>query len=206
MAKFFGIILSVNMLVMASCKSQIDIEKLQYGESVVEVLKNVDKKEKDREVQNGVLSYRTEELNHFKYGEVVFSDFVAPDGYASDYSYADFYVDSYESNQYLGITLEIAKEEEGTQLVNYLKKQNGDPEVLYLEEDMDKNFGRVYVWQDDKNDQVILLEQRSNETKDSGKYIRTRCVIAQKDLRVENSTDLNVFTLLEQFKMPYSTK
>ncbi|RNL69207.1 hypothetical protein ED312_22690 [Sinomicrobium pectinilyticum] len=203
MMRFFVIMVFFNVLIMSSCTSQIDIEKLQYGENVVEVLKKVEDKKRDRDVQHGVLCYRTEELDHFKYGDVTFSKYTVEDGYSSDYSYIDVYVDSYESNKYLGVTLQIANEKEAVRFINYLEKTKGEPEVLYSEEDINENFGKVYVWQDDIKDQVILLEQRSNIIKNDNRYIETRCVIAQKDVRVENSTNPDVFTLLEQFKMSY---
>ncbi|TWP29896.1 hypothetical protein ETU09_02630 [Apibacter muscae] len=188
------------IFLMVSCQSQIDLEGLTPGEDISTLAKNLKETREDREPNYGLLGYRTENLDQYKFGEVSFSKYELPDGNVADYSDSYLFVDNFKKNRYLGFRLLLVNEKEGNQLLDYLRKQYGEPEV---HEGSGKD--KAYVWY--VKDQWILFNQKYGRKNQKGEnFTSTYCMFVKQGTRVENSTDPKVFTILESFNMAYPKK
>lgn len=184
--------------VITSCNSQTDLETLKYNESVLEIIKNTKEIEKDQDAIYGLKSYRTEELQNFKFGDVSLSKYSVPDGYAYGTCNLYIHIDNYEVSKYLGFTLNITKEEEEKRLLMYLKKKYGNPE--------NRNTGGNGIslfWNVKQSDQWIFLSQNKENTRKDNEYLCTTITIVKQGTRIENLNDPKVFTILESFNMAY---
>lgn len=179
---------------ITSCNSQTDLETLKYDRDISLLLKDVKSTEKIKDAYNSLLSYETEDLQNFKFGDVSFTKYSIPDGYAYGSNSLDIHVDSYDSNNFLGITLNITNKEEAQKLLNYLKKKYGNPE----NRDTDGN-GLAFLWQCDQSKQWIFFFQKKENTRKNNIYLSTRVVVLKQGTRVENSNDPKVFTVLDLF-------
>ena len=185
-------------LMTTSCNSQTDLDELKFDSNVLGIVKDIKDIEKTRETDYGLLSYETEELQNFKFGDVSFSKYCVPDGYAYGSNSLDIHVDSYDSNNFLGITLNITNKEEVQKLLNYLKKKYGNPE----NRDTGGN-GFAFLWQSDQSKQWIFFFQKEENTRKNNIYLSTRVVVLKQGTRVENAADSKVFTILESFNLSY---
>ena len=186
---------------MVSCNSQIDLEKLNYDENVLVKLKDSKEIQKDQDAIYGLLSYKTDELEGFKFGEVSFSKYSMENGYDADYNDLQLYVDDYKTNKFLGFTIELVNQEECKKLTDYLKKKYGNPELH------ESSYSpEAYVWNNENLNQLILINHENRETRDGKKFLFLRCTIIKKGVRVENSSDSNVFTILDSFNLAHPKK
>jgi hypothetical protein len=188
-------------LMIVSCKGQTDLENLKYDESITKIIETINDKKEDRDPTYGLLSYRIDNLNGFKYGDVSFSKFSVNQGYDDSYSEIYLHVNNYSENKFLGFSMQIAKEEEGKKLVDYLKKKYGNPDDRETGDN-----GTASFWNLDKNKQWIFLIQSTEKTKTKANYLNTSVVIVKQGVRVSNSTDLSVFTVLDNFNLGYPKK
>jgi hypothetical protein len=188
-----------------SCNSQTDLEPLKFGTPIPENIKNIKNikdVEKDDNGTYGLKSYRSTELDNFKFGEVSFSKYAVPNGYDDAYSDIYIHVDNFEQNNYLGFSISIANDQEGTALLNYLKKKLGKAEerVNALEN------GIALVWERKDSKQWILLEQNTENTRDRKKYLTTEITVVKQGTRVLNSKNPEVLTVLGSFTGAHSKK
>ena len=197
-------LLFISSLIFTSCNSQTDLETLKSKESILDITKNTEEIEKDRDAIYGLKSYRTEELQNFKFGDVSFTKYIMPNGYNADYNDLYIHVDNYEENNPIGFTLELVKEEEGEKLFLYLKEKYGNPEIRQPREGYKNKKGEGnYIWDNGNLNYWILLSQTPRLKRDHSTFIYSTCVLIKKGTRVENSTDDKVFTVLESFKMSH---
>lgn len=185
-----------------SCNSQTDLETLKFDKPIPEDIKKIKDVEKDDNGTYGLKSYRTTELDHFKFGDISFSKYAVPNGYDDAYSDIYVHVDNFEQNNYLGFSIYITNDREGTDLLNYLKKKLGKAEerVTGL-----KN-GIAFVWELKESKQWVLLEQNTENTRDHKKYLRTRITIVKQGTKMLNSKNPEWLTILENFKGPDANK
>lgn len=189
-------------LMITSCNSQTDLEILKCNESILEIIKNTKEIEKDHDIIYGLKSYRTDNLQNFRFGNVSFSKYVMPNAFNADYNDLYLHVDNYENNNFIGFTIELVNKEEGEKLFLYLKQKYGNPEFRQPREGYKYQKGEGnYIWDSNNLDYWILLSQTPRLKKDHSNFIYSRCVLIKKGTRVENSTDSTVFTVLDSFKM-----
>lgn len=200
MKKLFFLFMISSMI--TSCNSQTDLETLKYNESILEIIKNTKEIGKDQDVIYGLKSYRTDNLQDFKFGDVSFSKYVMPNAYNADYNDLYIHVDNYEKNNFIGFTLELVNKEEGEKLFLYLKEKYGNPEFRQPREGYKNQKGEgSYIWDNSNLNYWILLSQTPRLKRDDNTFIYSRCVFIKKGIRVENSMDNKFFTVLESFKM-----
>jgi hypothetical protein len=185
-----------------SCNSQTDLETLKFDKPIPEDIKKIKDVEKDDNGTYGLKSYRTIELDHFKFGEISFSKYAVPNGYDDAYSEIYVHVDNFEQNNYLGFSISLANDQEGTALLNYLKKKLGKAEERT--NGLDK--GITFVWELKESKQWVLLEQNTKNTRDRKKYVRTEVTIVKQGTRMLNSKNPEWLTILENFKGPDAKK
>ena len=110
--------------------------------------------------------------------------------------YIYIHVDNFDQNNYLGFSMYITNEQEGTALLNYLKKRFGKPE----ERTTGLENGIAFVWERKDSKQWVLLEQNNENTRDHKKYLRTQVTIVKQGTRMLNSKNPEWITILENFK------
>lgn len=180
---------------ITACNSQTDLDELKFDVNVLGIVKDIKDVEKTRETDYGLLSYETVELQNFKFGDVAFSKYSVPDGYDYGNNRLDIHVDQYDSNKYLGATLEITNTDEAKELLIYLGKKYGKPDMRYQAGD-DK--GKAYLWEIKSLKKVILVTQVTEQTRKHNAYLSTHVVIVKEGVRLENTDDVKFATIIEQ--------
>lgn len=194
-------LLFMTSLIIMSCNSQsVDLELLKFDQQIPVSILNIKKIKEDTDVTYGLSSYRTDELQNFKFGDVIFSKYSVPNGYADGYSEIYIHIDNYNENKYLGFSISIANEKEGIALLNYLKKTYGTPEERYT----GLVNGKALVWK--VKEQWVLLLQNTENTRDDKKYLTTEVTIVKQGLRAYNSENMEVLTVLGSFSAAHPKK
>lgn len=181
---------------ITSCNSQIDLETLKFDEQIPESIKKIKGIVKDTDAIYGLKSYRTDELQNYKFRNVSFSKYSFPNGYDDAYSEIYVHVNDFDQNKYLGFSISITKEQEGTALLNSLKNKFGKPE----ERDTEGN-GIALFWEVENPKQWIFLKQYKKNTRNDKTYLNTDITIIKQGVRVENTTNTKLFTILESFTL-----
>lgn len=193
-----NLILLFSFLAIVSCNGQTDLESLKFDEKLPD---NILKGEKDTEANYGLLSYKQAKVNNYKLGTASFSEYAVPKGYDYSNNNLALFVNSYQNNQYLGFILNLAKENEGKKLIDYLTKTYGNPE----KRSTDKT-GAAYFWDASAKNKWIFLTQTQELTQDNTKYTNTKLIVVKKGTRVENSSDAGTFSILDSFTLAYPKK
>lgn len=193
-----NLILLFSFLAIVSCNGQTDLESLKFDEKLPD---NILKGEKDTEANYGLLSYKQAKVNNYKLGTASFSEYAVPKGYDYSNNNLALFVNSYQNNQYLGFILNLAKEDEGKKLIDYLTKTYGNPE----KRSTDKT-GAAYFWDASAKNKWIFLTQTQELTQDNTKYTNTKLIVVKKGTRVENSSDAGTFSILDSFTLAYPKK
>lgn len=193
-----NLILLFSFLAIVSCNGQTDLESLKFDEKVSD---NITKGEKETEASYGLLSYKQADVKNYKLGTVSFSEYTVPKGYDYSNNNLALFVNSYQNNQYLGFILNLAKEDEGKKLIDYLTKTYGNPE----KRSTDKT-GAAYFWDASAKNKWIFLTQTQELTQDNTKYTNTKLIVVKKGTRVENSSDAGTFSILDSFTLAYPKK
>jgi hypothetical protein len=194
-------LLFMTSLIIMSCNSQsVDLELLKFDQQIPVSILNIKKIKEDTDVTYGLSSYRTDELQNFKFGDVTFSKYSVPNGYDDGYSEIYVHVDNYKENKYLGFSINIANEKEGIALLNYFKKKYGTPEERYT----GLVNGKALVWK--VKEQWVLLLQNTENTRDDKKYLTTEVTIVKQGLRAYNSENMEVLTVLGSFSAAHPKK
>jgi hypothetical protein len=191
------ILLFTAILMITSCSSQTDIDTLKFGDNVLTIIKDIEDIEKTRETDYGLLSYETQELQNFKFGNVSISKFKIPDSYDYGSNKLSIHIDQYDSNKYLGTTLEITNIEESKKILMYLEQKYGKPEKRYQAGD---NNGKAYLWNIESLKKTILVTQVIEYTRKDNTYLSTRIVIVKEGIRLENTDDVKFPTITDQIK------
>lgn len=191
------LLLFMTSLMIISCNSQTDLDSLKFGDNVLTIIKDIKGIEKTREIDYGLLSYETQELENFKFGDVAISKFKIPDSYDYGSNKLSMHVDQYDSNKYLGTTLEITNIEESKKILMYLEQKYGKPEKRYQAGD---NNGKAYLWDIEPLKKTILVTQVTEYTRKNNTYLYTRIVIVKEGIRLENTDDVKFPTITDQIK------
>jgi len=193
-----NLILLFSFLAIVSCNGQTDLESLKFDEKLPD---NSLKGEKDTEANYGLLSYKQANINNYKLGTASFSEYTVPKGYEYSNNNLALFVNSYQNNQYLGFVLNLAKEDEGKKLIDYLTKTYGNPE----KRSTDKT-GAAYFWDASAKNKWLFLTQTQELTQSNTKYTNTKLIVVKKGTRVENSSDAGTFSILDSFTLAYPKK
>ncbi|MGR3856479.1 hypothetical protein [Chryseobacterium indologenes] len=193
-----NLILLFSFLAIVSCNGQTDLESLKFDEKVSD---NITKGEKETEANYGLLSYKQADVKNYKLGTVSFSEYTVPKGYDYSNNNLALFVNSYQDSQYLGFILNLAKEDEGKKLIDYLTKTYGNPE----KRSTDKT-GAAYFWDVPAKNKWIFLTQDQELALDNTKYTNTKLIVVKKGTRVENSSDPGTFSILDSFTLAYPKK
>lgn len=193
-----NLILLFSFLAIVSCNGQTDLESLKFDEKLPD---NSLKGEKETEANYGLLSYKQANINNYKLGTASFSEYTVPKGYEYSNNNLALFVNSYQNNQYLGFVLNLAKEDEGKKLIDYLTKTYGNPE----KRSTDKT-GAAYFWDASAKNKWIFLTQTQELTQSNTKYTNTKLIVVKKGTRVENSSDTGTFSILDSFTLAYPKK
>lgn len=188
--------LFMTSLMIVSCNSQvIDLETLKFDEQISESIKKINEIEQGPDPGYALKSYGTDKIENFKFGDFLFSNFSVPNGYAYSKNNIYIHVDNFNENKYLGFSATIVKDEESIALINYLKKKFGEPE------ERDTNNGIAFFWQVKQPLQWVFLKQYKENNRDDKKYLHTDITVIKQGVRVENTTNTEVFTILQHFTL-----
>lgn len=193
-----NLILLFSFLAIVSCNGQTDLESFKFDEKLPD---NSMKGEKETEANYGLLSYKQGNINHYKLGTASFSEYAVPNGYDYSNNNLALFVNSYQNNQYIGFILNLAKEDEGKKLIDYLTKTYGNPE----KRSTDKT-GVAYFWDASAKNKWLFLTQTQELTQSNTKYTNTKLIVVKNGTRVENSSDPVTFSILDSFTLAYPKK
>ncbi len=193
-----NLILLFSFLAIVSCNGQTDLETLKFDEKVPG---NIVKGEKETEANYGLLAYKQADVQNYKLGTASFSAYSVPKGYEYSNNNLSVLVNSYQNNNYLGFILNLAKEDEGKKVIDYLTKTYGNPE----KRSTDKT-GTAYFWDAAAKNKWMFLTQTQELTQDNAKYTNTKLIVVKKGTRVENASDASVFSILDSFNLAYPKK
>ncbi len=193
-----NLILLFSFLAIVSCNGQTDLESFKFDEKLPD---NSMKGEKETEANYGLLLYKQADVKNYKLGTASFSEYTVPKGYEYSNNNLALFVNSYQNNQYLGFVLNLAKEDEGKKLIDYLTKTYGNPE----KRSTDKT-GAAYFWDASAKNKWIFLTQTQELTQSNTKYTNTKLIVVKKGTRVENSSDAGTFSILDSFTLAYPKK
>lgn len=193
-----NLILLFSFLAIVSCNGQTDLESFKFDEKLPD---NIIKGEKETEANYGLSSYKQANINNYKLGTASFSEYAVPKEYDYSNNNLALFVNSYQNNQYLGFILNLAKEDEGKKLIDYLTKTYGNPE----KRSTDKT-GVAYFWDASAKNKWLFLTQTQELTQSNTKYTNTKLIVVKKGTRVENSSDAGTFSILDSFTLAYPKK
>ncbi|MFK7000683.1 hypothetical protein [Flavobacterium oreochromis] len=181
------------ILMILSCSNRNDLEKIKFN-STIKIENTLSNYEKTTTSEYGFKSYTSVELDNLKFGDVSLNSFKVKDGYPYGENQIWVLVSEYSKNIFLGVELNL-NNEKGTELLNYLKKIYGAPDIR---KDPNSN---AYFW--DSKEAWIILKQKEEFNKKNQSYTQTTFSFLKKGIRVENSEDKNVFTILDTFNLTY---
>ena len=179
------------LLLLISCKGKIDLEKIAFDSKIDEKFRNY---EKEVTNESGFKSYTSTELNDLKFGEIDFNTYKVKNGYPYGENQIWILVDDYDNNTFSGIEL-ILNNEKGSELFNYINKKYGKADSR------EDSNSKAYFW-NAKNIWVFLKQKHEFNMKHEV-YTQTTFSFIKKGIRVENSKDEKVFTILDYFNLTY---
>lgn len=185
-------------VIVSSCTSQTDLESLVNDQDIPVLLKNTIEVHEIADPDYGLLCYDTKEAQNFKFGSVAFSKFSLKDGFDYSSNSVKICVDNHQSKRYLGTIINLVKEDEGKELATYLNNKYGNPE----QRDTGEN-GIALFWNVDEKNQWIFLIQNTEYTRKKDSYLSTKVIVIKQGVRVENSNDSDVFSILDNFNLAY---
>ncbi|OXA94371.1 hypothetical protein [Flavobacterium hercynium] len=181
-------LLTLPLLIISCTTTSTDLETLKFDTDILSIIKDSTKFEKDKNVDYGNVAYVTEEVDIFKYGNVVFSNLKMRDteknsliSYTSSIS---LYVDNFKSNKFSGYILTIENEKEGIELLNYIKGKFGKPlrENIY---NKNNHLQSNYLWDDKKRNQVVYISQNTESfSGGKNKFISTELTVLKRGLKL----------------------
>lgn len=185
-------------LFASSCTSQTDLENLVNDQNISDLVKKTTNTQQISDPDYGLLCYDTKEAQNFKFGTVVFSNYSVKDGYDYSVNTVKICVDNYQSNKFLGNILNIVNDQEGKKLKIYLEKAYGKPE----KRDTGDN-GIALFWNVDRSNQWIFLTQDIEYSRHKVAYLSTKVIMVKRGVKIENSKDKDVFSILDNFNLAY---
>jgi hypothetical protein len=185
-------------ILIPSCNSQTDLENLVNDEDISKIIKDFKQIEEVTEPNYGLLSYETKDIQNFKFGNITFSNYSVKDGYDYGSNSINICVENYESKKYLGSILNIVKEDEAKKLLAYLEKKHGNSEKRET-----GGNGIALFWEVKQSNQWIFLLQDTEHTREHIPYLSTKVIFVKQGVRIENSKDSNVFSILDNFNLAY---
>lgn len=182
------ILLFTITLMITSCNSQTDLEKIKLDTNVSSIVKDSTKFEKENDVIFPFISYETNKVNNYSFGKLSFTNYRIEDtdknsliNYESRIS---FFVDNYESNKLLGFAIRIEKEDEGNDLFIYVKNKLGKPlkQNVY---NKDNHVQSSYLWDDKARNQLIYIKQNTEYfSNEKNKFISTELAVFKRGLKL----------------------
>ncbi|WP_194138891.1 hypothetical protein [Flavobacterium hungaricum] len=199
------ILLFTITLMITSCNSQTDLEKIKLDTNVSSIVKDSTKFEKENDVIFPFISYETNKVNNYSFGKLSFTNYRIEDtdknsliNYESRIS---FFVDNYESNKLLGFAIRIEKEDEGNDLFNYVKNKLGKPlkQNVY---NKDNHVQSSYLWDDKARNQLIYIKQNTEYfSNEKNKFISTELAVFKRGLKLnpdEGTDSQKIKNLLDE--------
>lgn len=195
-------------LSILSCNSRTDLEILKPDQDVSNIIKSIGVFEKKGITDYGSVSYESEKLSNFKFGNVKLSDYnVKADAKNSLVEYSSSIsvsVENNNTNKFTGLVLDIEKEDEGINLLNYIKNKLGNP-LLKEYENKDNHLQAQYLWDNKKTNELVYIKQHTQYLDDSKNgFVSTQLTIIKKDLKFtpdmsdERNTQDNIKKLLDE--------
>lgn len=186
------------LIEITSCNSQNknDLLAMHFDQHVAELI-DEQKLEEFQDPIYGIYTYKTDQLDGFKIGEVDLSTYKYPKGPLADFNNLQVYVNNRTAKQYLGFRYTSVKQEEIKQLIDYFKKKYPN-----FEQRKDSN-GDGYFW-DIKSLDAWLFYYPSTSTDGNGeKFLNSNFLFVKRGTRMGNSKDASYNTILDHFNMMY---
>jgi hypothetical protein len=192
-------------LIITSCNSQTDLETLKFDTDVSLRVKDTTMFQKGNDIIFPFLSYETHKIKNYSYGKLNFTNYRIKDkaknsliAYESSLS---FFVDNYKSNKLLGFAIRIEKEDEGHNLLNFIKNKLGKPlkQNIY---DKDNFIQSSYLWDDKKRNQLVYISQNTNYfSGEKNRFLSTELAIFKREIKLtpdEGNNPENIKKILKE--------
>lgn len=182
---------------MVSCDSQKnDLLSIPFDQPVTELI-HTNKLQGTQDVNYGVYSYQTDQLDKFRIGNINLKTYAYPNSAAADYNNLQMYVDNRKSQRYLGFRYTTVKQDEITALLEQLKKQ-------YPEFERRKDSpGDAYFWDLKSLNAWLFYYPSFSRDKNDKNFLHSNFLFVKKGTRVENSKDTSVFTIWQLMELQY---
>lgn len=201
MSKSFIIvqILSLFFLIgITSCSTdKNDLITLTFGQSIAELI-NSQKLEEFQDPIYGIYTYKTDQLDGFKIGDIKLSTYKYPNSPVADFNRIQVYVDDRIAKQYLGFRYNTVKQDEIPQLLEYFKMKYPTYETT-----KDSN-GVAYFWEISSLDAWLFYYPSTSVDRNGKDFLNSNFLYVKKTTRMENNTNYN--TILDHFNMMYPKK
>lgn len=188
------------LIEITSCNSQNknDLLAMHFDQNVAELI-DEQKLEEFQDPIYGIYTYKTDQLDGFKIGEIDLSTYKYPKGPLADLNNLQVYVNNRTAKQHLGFRYTSVKQQEIRQLIDYFKKKYPN-----FEQRKDSN-GDGYFW-DIKSLDAWLFYYPSTSTDGNGeKFLNSNFLFVKRGTRMANSKDASYNTILDHFNMMYPT-
>ncbi len=173
---------------MTSCNSQTDLETLKFDSDISSIVTDTTIFEKDENIRYSFVGYVTTNIDNFKYGDVNLSKLEIKDNVKSSLikytSNLSIYVNNFKNNKLSGLIIKIENENEGKNLLSYMKTKLGKP-LLQNIYNKDNHIQSKYLWDDKKKNQLVYITQNTEYyNNDKNSFISTEVTILKRGLKL----------------------
>ncbi|KAF2332801.1 hypothetical protein [Flavobacterium nitrogenifigens] len=182
------ILLFTTIIIMTSCNSQTDLETLKFDSDISSIVTDTTIFEKDENIRYSFVGYVTTNIDNFKYGDVNLSKLEIKDNVKSSLikytSNLSIYVNNFKNNKLSGLIIKIENENEGKNLLSYMKTKLGKP-LLQNIYNKDNHIQSKYLWDDKKKNQLVYITQNTEYyNNDKNSFISTEVTILKRGLKL----------------------
>ena len=196
--KFFYLLMMG--MVILSCKSPTttDLLSLKFDSDISGLVLRDKTLKKDYDPNLGITSFSTNKIDGYAIGNVTLNTYSYPNANLADHSNLSLLVSAKNKSNFLGFIYSSVNQDETKAIIEYLKKTY----PTYQQSDT-KGNGESFFWDIPKLNGWIFTYQGISKDKDNNSFFNTNFILVKRGIRMENSADTKVQTILDYYKMMY---
>lgn len=187
-------------MIILSCKSHptTDLLSLKLDSDLSGIVLRDKALKKEVDPNLGLTNLNTNKIDGYAIGDITLNTYAYPNANLADYSNLSIFVSAKDKSDFLGFNYSSVNQEETRALIDYLKKNY----PTYQQRDT-KGNGESFFWDIPKLNAWMFTHQGISKNKDNSSFFNTNFIFAKRGTRIENSTDTNVQTIRDYYKMMY---